>query len=215
MMHERCLPPGANPSLIPNGAKHVNNIAGLMNISRKAYLQEISLPEFDKSRKIDGADVYVFNSDCQHDIIIGRDILQKIGFIINFAENKMVWLDQEVQIKPAYYWENPMSSHIVLDADNGFESYAARILDAKYEQMKLKSVLDNYGTLFDDPLGHYKNYKVHLKVDPNAQPVHAKPYPIPHVHRPTFKKELDHLCGIGVLRRTKTYAMGVAHIHNT
>ena len=125
-----------------------------MNISRKAYLQEISLPEFDKSRKIDGADVYVFNSDCQHDIIIGRDILQKIGFIINFAENKMVWLDQEVQIKPAYYWENPMSSHIVLDNDNGFESYAARILDAKYEQMKLKSVLDNYGTLFDDPLGH-------------------------------------------------------------
>ena len=66
--------------------------------------------------------------------------------------------------------------------------------------MKLKSVLDNFGTLFDGTLGHYKTYKVHLKVDPNAKPIHVKPYPVPHVHRPTFKKELDHLCDIGVFR---------------
>ena len=62
--------------------------------------------------KIDGINAYVFNSDCQHDIIIGRDVLQKIGFIINFVESKMVWLDQEVQMKPPHYWEEPTSYHI-------------------------------------------------------------------------------------------------------
>ena len=78
--------------------------------------------------KIDGINAYVFNSDCQHDIIIGRDVLQKIGFIINFVESKMVWLDQEVQMKPPHYWKEPMSYRVALDNDDEFESYAARIL---------------------------------------------------------------------------------------
>ena len=127
MMHEICLPPGANPSLISNGTKQINTIAGLMQTSRKLNLQDMVPPEFDKSRKIDGINAYVFNSDCHH-----GDALQKIGFIINFAESKIVWFDQEVEMKPPHYWEEPMSYHVALDDDNEFESYAARILDAKY-----------------------------------------------------------------------------------
>ncbi len=41
--------------------------------------------------------------------------------------------------------------------------------------------------------------KVHIDIDPNAKPVHSRPYPVPWIHLKTFKKELDHLVEIGVL----------------
>ena len=40
---------------------------------------------------------------------------------------------------------------------------------------------------------------MHIKVEEGAQPVYCRPYPVPHVHLATFKKELDHLVEIGVL----------------
>jgi hypothetical protein len=41
--------------------------------------------------------------------------------------------------------------------------------------------------------------KIHNDVDPNAKPVHSRPYPVPQINLKTFKKELDHLVRIGVL----------------
>jgi hypothetical protein len=41
--------------------------------------------------------------------------------------------------------------------------------------------------------------KVHIDIDPNAKPVHSKPYPVPRIHLKTFKKDLDHFARIGVL----------------
>ena len=45
----------------------------------------------------------------------------------------------------------------------------------------------------------YPHKKFHIDIDPDAKPVHARPYPIPRVHLATFIKELDHLVKIGVL----------------
>jgi hypothetical protein len=47
--------------------------------------------------------------------------------------------------------------------------------------------------------GVYPHKKVHIDNDPNAKPVHSKPYPVPQIHLKTFKKELNHLVRIGVL----------------
>ncbi len=41
--------------------------------------------------------------------------------------------------------------------------------------------------------------KVHIDIDPNAKPVHSRPYPVPQIHLKTFKTEFDHLVRIGVL----------------
>ncbi len=38
-----------------------------------------------------------------------------------------------------------------------------------------------------------------IDIDPNAKPVHSRPYPVPQIHFKTFKMELDHLVRIGVL----------------
>ncbi len=51
--------------------------------------------------------------------------------------------------------------------------------------------------MFD--LGVYPHKKVHIDIDPNAKPIHSRPYPVPQIHLKTFKKELNHLAPIGVL----------------
>ena len=76
MIHSRCLPVGAVPTLM-NGTRLINTIAGTIPANRTVHLQNITLPEFDKSRKIDGVTAHVFDSDSQWDIIVGRDLLQK------------------------------------------------------------------------------------------------------------------------------------------
>jgi hypothetical protein len=53
--------------------------------------------------------------------------------------------------------------------------------------------------MFDGTLGVYPHKKVHIDNDPNAKPVHSRPYPVPQIHLKTFKKELDYLVKIGVL----------------
>ena len=60
-------------------------------------------------------------------------------------------------------------------------------------------MLQENDKMFDGTLGVYPHKKVHIDIDPNAKPVHSRPYPVPRVHLKTFKKELNHLVRIGVL----------------
>ncbi len=53
--------------------------------------------------------------------------------------------------------------------------------------------------MFNGTLGVYPHKKMHFDIEPNAKPVHSRPYPVPQIHMKTFKKELDHLVKIGVL----------------
>ena len=46
----------------------------------------------------------------------------------------------------------------------------------------------------------YPHKKVHIDIDPKAEPVRARAYPVPHVHiDTTFKKELYHMVDLGIL----------------
>ncbi len=62
-----------------------------------------------------------------------------------------------------------------------------------------KQVLSEFTKLFDSTLGVYPHKKFHIELEPGAKPRHARPYPVPVLHLETFKKELIHLCEIGVL----------------
>jgi hypothetical protein len=53
--------------------------------------------------------------------------------------------------------------------------------------------------MFDGTLGVYPHKNVHIDIDPNAKPVHSRPYLVPQIHLKTFKMEVDHLVRKGVL----------------
>ncbi len=102
-------------------------------------------------------------------------------------------------------------------AKDRIECFATEILDAKYEKTGVVEVvkglthlnahqkadllqeLQENDKMFDGTLGVYPHKKVHIDIEPNAKPVHSRPYHVPQIHLKTFKKELGHLVRIGVL----------------
>ena len=94
-----------------------------------------------------------------------------------------------------------------------------KILDAKYEKADLSkiveencshltrakcntllSLLTEFEELFDGTLGDWKTNPVTLRLKPGSIPYHGKPYPVPHVHKDTLRKEVDRLEQLGVLK---------------
>ncbi len=111
-------------------------------------------------------------------------------------------------------------SHPVKDkifGEDWLECFATEILDAKYEKTDvaevakglthlnahqkadLLQVLQENDKMFNGALGVYPHKRVRIDIDPNAKPVHSRPYSVPQIHFKTFTKELDHLSKIGVL----------------
>eukprot|EP00957_Ditylum_brightwellii_P022230 1677741-Ditylum_brightwellii.AAC.1 len=96
--------------------------------------------------------------------------------------------------------------------------FVSDIKDAKYEQVSkrevaaaqkhlssfqhncLEAVLHDTPMLFDSKLGWYPHKKVHLEVDPRYKPMHSRAYSVPKAYEAAFKRELQHLAEIGVLK---------------
>ena len=72
---------------------------GQFQANRKVYLREIVLPEFDKTRRADGLEAYVFDSPCHYDMILGRDFLLLTGMQLDFKNGLIQRLDQKVLMK--------------------------------------------------------------------------------------------------------------------
>ncbi len=68
-----------------------------------------------------------------------------------------------------------------------------------HQKADLLWVLQESNKMFDGTLGVYPHKKLHIDIDPNAKPVHSRPYPLPWIHLKIFKKELNHFVRIDVL----------------
>jgi hypothetical protein len=84
-----------------------------------------------------------------------------------------------------------------LFGEDWLECFATEILDAKYkrtdavevvkglthlnahQKTDLLRVLQENDKMFDGTLGVYQHKKVHIDIDPNAKPVHSRPYHVP------------------------------------
>jgi hypothetical protein len=101
--------------------------------------------------------------------------------------------------------------------EDWLKSFATEIHDAKHEKADLVEamkglthlnahqkadllwVLQENKKMFDETLDVYSHKKVLIDIDPNAKSVHFMPYPVPQIYLKTFKKEFNHLVGLGVL----------------
>jgi hypothetical protein len=191
-------------------------------------LHDIRLPEFDKNRQIAQQKALVFDNDnCRYDMILGTNFLSKTGIKLNYDRGEMLWYDSTLPMRPrkgltSEDFDHMEDSYFIQHEDellgqDWLQLYATEILDAKYkwtdvrdvvetqrhltahQKCDLLDVLKRHQKLFDGSLGVYPHKKVHIEIEPDAKPVHARPYPVPRIHLSTFKRELDHLVTLGVL----------------
>ena len=63
--------------------------------------------------------------------------------------------------------------------------------------------------MFDGTLGKYINSKFMIKLQKHAKSYHAKPFPIPKLHKPTCNNKVDILIKIGVLKKIDNFQLVV------
>ena len=159
-------------------------------------------------------------------MIIGRDLLHELGIDILFSKAEMVWDNATVPMqsinKLTGNWAEEIE-HEVMFAPDPLTTDAERIqsiVDAKYSKQDLPSIakectllsedeqelllqlLQKFDHLFDGTLGTWNSSPADIELkDPDCQPYHAKPYPVPHSQERKLKAEIQRLVDYGVLRK--------------
>ena len=194
-----------------------NTMAGSF-MTKHDCLINFTLPELNPTARVKYM-VHVTKQISKYDMIIGRDILQELGIVLDFEESRIKWKD--------YF--TPMKSTDRLNASN----YAAenihavqseteriqRILDAKYEpanlveitekaahlsiseKQKLLKLLRKFEPMFNGQLGQWTGPAYDIELREGATPYHARPFAVPKCYELALKKEVLRLCQIGVLRK--------------
>jgi hypothetical protein len=154
-----------------------------------------------------------------YDMIIGRDILQGLGFKFDFADLTVEWDGSVIPMKDAdspeaeaFYMHEPDA---VVDAMKRIKG----ITDAKYakadleqvvsqathltelERAKLHKFLQSHEDLFDGTLGKWNMGAYDIQLQEGAKPYHARAFPIPYIHTATLKTEVNRLCDSGILKQ--------------
>jgi transposase InsO family protein len=201
--------------------------AGKFTTSRKCRCT-FTLPEFHAGRDITW-NMYVDETDnklSRYDMIIGRDLLDTLGFDMLFSQKVMIWDNASVPMRNPSYLD---AGHIddfereifsIHDPDTTESERIQNILDVKYapadleaiareskhltkhEQELLYKLLCKYAHLFDGTLGTWDVTPIDLELkEPEAKPSHAKPYPVPHSQEQKLREEVERLLALKVLRK--------------
>ncbi|GFH55792.1 hypothetical protein CTEN210_12268 [Chaetoceros tenuissimus] len=163
-----------------------------------------------------------------YDMIIGRDLLNKLKIDLRHSNKTIKWNDVLVPMKSfSDIWEakHPTRQEMRATFLRSVEPKATqeetervtKILDANYEKANLEEVvasatslnreqkrkllktLKKFESLFDGTLGRWKTDPVKIQLKEGAKAVNSRWYPVPKINKETFKKELERLVKIGVL----------------
>jgi hypothetical protein len=110
------------------------------------------LPKFDKNRRINQQKVLVFDNDnAKYDIILGTNLLSETGIKLNYSEENMEWFDCSIPLCPPGGLESTEFDamedmfHIQVEdelfGEDWMKCFAAKILDAKYENTDVAEVV--------------------------------------------------------------------------
>ena len=194
-------------------------------MSKNSTDVEFTLNEFSESRRIQWKfHVLPDDSKLPYDMIIGRDLMRKLKMDVLYSDNVVTWDELRLpmhEVKDNGEWhdfnalvEDQAESESVKDS----MSRLTRILDANYDTPDLEAevakmthltaiqrtlllaLLKKNEDLFDGQLGDWVGDPVEIPLKEGSKPYHARAFPIPNIHEQTFKKDLDRLESIGVLR---------------
>ena len=93
----KALPPGCVPNKVDPLSS--STLAGQMTSNLEVKLDRLTFPEFFKTRVVDSVNTRVFHTECRYDAIIGRDLLNDMGLVLDFKQNKMSWDECHVPMR--------------------------------------------------------------------------------------------------------------------
>ena len=133
-----------NKSKIPGNVKKAeatkwDTMAGTFQTDSVANLK-FSLSELNPTASI-RTDVYAVDDMQNYDMIIGRDLLNQLGFVINFREKIIQWEDAEIPMKDP---NSTRKTHFYVDEPSSVQEESDRlkkVLDAKYAPANLETIL--------------------------------------------------------------------------
>ena len=164
-----------------------------------------------------------------YDLILGRETMKELGIILDF-KSKLITIDEiPLPMRNIKNLQSPLQLARACNYQNSakYEPHSTasetkrtvEILDAKYEKANLPAIVQEYcqhltsderaallallleyESLFDGTLGDWDTEPVKFELREEAQPYHGKPFPVPHIHRKTLKKEVERLCDLGVIK---------------
>ena len=73
------------------------------------------------------------------------------------------------------------------------------------ERNELYTLLKKYECLFDGNLGTWHGKPYDIKLKPDAESYHGKPFPVTRIHELTFKQELNQLGYLKVIKKVNRY----------
>ena len=185
---------------------------------------KMTLPGFNSTREVLWK-FHVTNDLLNYDVIVGRDLLEELGMILDFSKEIIKWEESHVPMVDTNTPTEDLASHAqqakneVFATLNGNKSDIKRTMEAKYvkadldsitdgmehlsssERTSSKEVLKNDEELFDGTLGTWRAETLDVESKPGVSPCHAKPCPTPKAHEQTLEDEVDRLCKAGVLQK--------------
>ena len=96
--NHKSIPKGCTPKKVE--ATNSQTLAGNMNSSLEIQLENVTFPEFFKTRKVGEITARLFTAKCRYDAIIGRDKLTKLGLVLDFKTQKISWDNFHVPMRP-------------------------------------------------------------------------------------------------------------------
>lgn len=210
------VPKGAKVHQLPDGYNAMS-AAGAHQYKNSVTFSKVRFPEFNEHIWVEDVEFIVFEDEghSAYDLVLGRDLIQPLGFSIDFGEQSTTWCNKTFPFtqrnsKPSHDTTPSIECHeleesFMTESDyntktTGYEVANKQEHLSQEQQSILGKVLCKFDKMFNQTLGVFKGAMVDLRLkDPNCTPIHTRPFSVPDKLRPMLKNELDKLVSLDVL----------------
>ena len=100
-------------------------LAGDFTSNESITLKNVILPEFHRTRRLDALQAKIFDQSCCYNMILGRDLMNDLGIVLNFESKSMEWDKAIVAMRehPTNASNISVATNLLLEAiDGGLEN---------------------------------------------------------------------------------------------
>ena len=96
-------------------------LAGNFTSNESIILKHVLLPEFHRTRRLDTLQAKIFDQSCRYDMILGRDLMNDLGIVLNFESKSMEWDKAIVAMRehPTNASNTSVATNLLLEAIDG------------------------------------------------------------------------------------------------